>query len=356
MMTSNTEQEDAPGVESPTKAKTDAKAKAKESEETTPSYRVGFDLGGTKMLAVLYDDQWNQVGRRRKRTKSGDAKAGVKRILQVIGDLLEEADIAPEQVATIGLGCPGPVDLNAGIVREAVNLTWENVKLKTALEDEFPAQAEVLNDVDAGVYGEYQFGAAKDARTAVGVFPGTGIGGGAVYDGQVLSGKSISCMEIGHVQVQLDGPLCGCGASGCLETVASRLAIAAEAAKAVFRGEAPVLKELVGTTVSDIRSGALAKSVEGGDKVVEQIIRTAARRVGQALAGVIHLLAPDEIVLGGGLVEAMPKLWVKEVKDAAQGAVMKPYRDTFRVVEAVLGDDAAVLGAAAWADHQWKAN
>ncbi|MCA9067095.1 MAG: ROK family protein, partial [Planctomycetaceae bacterium] len=196
---------------------------------------------------------------------SGDAKAGVKRILSIIEDLLKQAEAKPEQVETIGLGCPGPVDLANGVVHEAVNLSWQDVKLKRALESEFPARAEVLNDVDAGVFGEYRFGAAMGARTAVGVFPGTGIGGGCVYDGQVLCGKGISCMEVGHIQVQIDGPRCGCGAYGCLETVASRLAISAEAAKSVYRGEAPALRELAGTDLSDIRSGVIAKAVAAGD-------------------------------------------------------------------------------------------
>ncbi|MCA9176606.1 MAG: ROK family protein [Planctomycetales bacterium] len=314
-------------------------------------YRVGFDLGGTKMLSVLYDDQWNEITRRRKRTKSGDAKAGVKRILSIIEDLLKQAEAKPEQVETIGLGCPGPVDLANGVVHEAVNLSWQDVKLKRALESEFPARAEVLNDVDAGVFGEYRFGAAMGARTAVGVFPGTGIGGGCVYDGQVLCGKGISCMEVGHIQVQIDGPRCGCGAYGCLETVASRLAISAEAAKSVYRGEAPALRELAGTDLSDIRSGVIAKAVAAGDVAIEEIVRRAAQQLGRALAGIVHLLAPDVLVLGGGLVEAMPKLWVEEVERTCRKAVMQSYRDVFKVRVAKLGDDSAVLGAAAWA-HQ----
>lgn len=330
-------------------------ASTESEKDAKPLYRLGFDLGGTKMLAVLYDGDWQQIGRRRKRTKAGDAKSGVKRIIQVITDLLEECEVSPHEVASIGVGCPGPVDMHAGKVLEAVNLSWDDVALKQALEKEFPARAEVLNDVDAGVFGEYRFGAGEGARTALGIFPGTGIGGGCVYNGQVLTGKSISCMEIGHVQVEPNGPLCGCGARGCLETVASRLAISAEAAKAAFRGEAPALRENTGMDISDIRSGALAKSIAGGDRVVEDIMRTAARRVGQALAGVVHLLAPDRIVLGGGLVEAMPEIWVDEVRAAANQAVMAPYRKSFDVVEAKLGDDAAVLGAAAWADQQGAA-
>jgi glucokinase len=156
-------------------------------------------------------------------------------------------------------------------------------------------------------------------------------------------------MEIGHMEVTPRGPLCGCGASGCLEAVASRLAVSAAAAQAAYRGQAPHLLEAAGTDLSDIRSGALAASVAGGDEAVERILREAARQIGIAVAGVVNLLAPDKVVLGGGLVEAMPELFVEEVSKTARKRAMPAFADTFKVVAAELGDDASVLGAAAWA-------
>ncbi len=172
-----------------------------------------------------------------------------------------------------------------------------------------------------------------------------------MYDGEILRGKTGSCMEIGHVQVAPEGPLCGCGRRGCLEAVASRLVIASRAAAAAYRGQAPHLLENAGTDLSDIRSGALAASVAAGDVTVEKIIREAARHIGRAVAGVVHLLAPDMVVLGGGLVEAMPDLFVSEVGDAARHRLMPSFVESFEVVAAKLGDDAGVLGTAAWAQH-----
>src|SRR5690606_17536070 len=139
----------------------------------------------------------------------------------------------------------------------------------------------------------------RGARTVVGVFPGTGIGAGCVYDGRILAGAAISCMEIGHMQVVRGGKLCGCGRRGCLETEASRLAIAAEAAKAAYRGQAPNLMKLAGTDLSDIRSGTLAEAIKQGDKIIEQIVVDAAGWIGDAVASVVHLIAPDTVVLGG---------------------------------------------------------
>jgi glucokinase len=317
---------------------------------------VGLDLGGTKMLAVVYDADFKPIARKRRRTKGSEGADSVtSRMIRTLRDALEEAKLAPDQVAGIGVGIPGPVDQEKGIVLEAVNLSWANVPLAKLLQKEFNLPVVVLNDVDAGVYGEYRFGAAKSARTALGVFPGTGIGGGCVYDGQIIRGKRNSCLEIGHVSVMPDGQLCGCGLRGCLETEASRLAIAAEVAKAAFRGEAPTILKLAGTTIADIRSSVLADAIAAGDKAVEQIVRRAARILGTAVAAVVHLLCPDIIVLGGGLVEAMPELYVEAVASAAKKAVMPSFVDTFKVVAAKLGDDAGVLGCAAWAHKTFDA-
>ncbi len=315
-------------------------------------YWLGIDLGGTKMLAVLYDGEFTEVARERKKTKGHEGvEKGIRRICGLVESVLQQHPQAQGNLRGIGIGCPSPIDVERGVVVEAVNLGWKGVPLRDHLTQEFACPVSVLNDVDAGVYAEYQFGAGRDARGLLGVFPGTGIGGGAVVAGEVVMGR-LSCMEIGHVRVMPEGNLCGCGRRGCLETVASRLAISAEAAKAAFRGEAPYLMKQTSAELTKIRSGVLAEAIRQGDVVVEQIIRNAARWIGIAVADCIHLLSVDRVVLGGGLVEAMPELFVDEVGQSAEASVMRPYRGTFNVAVAQLGDDATVRGAAAWAAHR----
>jgi glucokinase len=276
---------------------------------------VGFDLGGTKMMAAIFNGEFRLLGRKRRKTKGNEgAKAGLERIIQTIRDALADAGRSEEELAGIGIGCP----------------------------------ATMLNDVDAGLYGEYRFGAAKGSRCAVGVFPGTGIGGGCVYDGQILRGRNLSCFEIGHMQVTQHGLPCGCGRNGCLETEASRLAISAAAAAAAFRGEAPHLLAVAGTALSDIRSGVLADAIRAGDVVIEKIVRRAAMFIGDAVGNIVNLLAPDVVVLGGGLVEAMPDLMVKGIEDAARKRAAPAFSKSFKVAAARLGDDAVAKGAAAW--------
>lgn len=313
---------------------------------------IGFDLGGTKMLATLYDDRFRPVGRRRTKTMGMEgAEAGVARIVETIHSAIKDADVSEKRVGGIGLGCPGPLDLDAGVILEAPNLGWKQVDIKSVLEKEFGCPAVIANDVDAGTYGEFRFGAGQGARCLLGVFPGTGIGGACVYQGEIFRGKRSSCMEIGHVQVLPKGPRCGCGRRGCVEAVASRLAISSEAAKAAYRGQAPHLYGAEGTTVADIKSGALARSIEAGDSAVERILRDAAGYIGVALSGAINLLAPDLVILGGGLVEAMPTLFLEHVSKGVNKGIMPSFSGTFKIEVARLGDDAAVLGAAAWAQH-----
>lgn len=311
---------------------------------------VGFDLGATKMLALLFDSKFDMKARKRRKTRPEEGQeAGLGRIGDTIQQLLNEANIRNKDLAGIGLAVPGPLDLDKGILLEAPNLGWKNVPLKKQLEDEFGCPVVVSNDVDAGVYGEYRFGAGSKARCVLGVFPGTGIGGGCVYEGRILRGKARSCVEIGHLQVAPNGQLCGCGLHGCLETVASRLAISSAAIAAAARGEASHLLQTYGTDIADVRSKALADAIKAGDKSIEIIVRDAAAWLGIGVASAASILAPDVVVLGGGLVQAMPDLMLEEVEKNARLHTMKTMRNSFRVVVARLGDDATAVGAAAWA-------
>ena len=311
---------------------------------------IGFDLGGTKMNALLFDHQYSVLGRRRKKSRGSEGvESGLERIVAGINKLLEEAQLSKQALGGIGIGCPGPLDLEQGIILESPNLGWKNVPLKKTIEKEFGCPAFVCNDVDAGIYGEYRFGAADGARTALGVFPGTGIGGAMVYEGKIFRGKTGSCLEIGHVPVMPNGPLCGCGRRGCLEAIASRLAMSAEIAKAAYRGQAPYILRVAGTDLANIRSGTIKEAIDAGDKIVEQIIRDGAHHLGTVLAGSVNMLAPDVIVLGGGLVEALPKLFLDEVGKAIALQVMPSYAKTYELKIAKLGDDAGAMGAAAWA-------
>jgi len=311
---------------------------------------IGFDLGGTKMLAVAYDADFQVVARERRKTSESAGAANVERLIETVHLCVAAArkESPGFELRGIGLGCPGPIDVMRGVLIAAPNLGWKDLALQDRLHQEFACAVSLVNDVDAGLFGEARRGAAQGSHSTLGVFPGTGIGGAFIENGRIYTGARRTAVEIGHLPVQTDGPLCGCGRRGCLEAIASRLAIAAAAAQAAYRGDAPYLAGHFGTDLRKIRSRALRESIENGDQVVEDIVRHAARTVGRSIGGVINLLAPDRVVLGGGLVEALPELYLGEVRSGAEGQVMSSYAGTYEVVIAQLGDDAAVLGAAAW--------
>ena len=319
-------------------------------------YWVGFDLGGTKMLAEAIDDNFQIRGRKRVKTKGFEgADSGLERIEKAILGALEEAKIGLSDVRGVGIGCPGPIDLKKGTLLDGPNIGWDQTPLGKRLSDRLGVPVVALNDVDAGIYGEYRFGAAQGAYTAIGVFPGTGIGGGMVHRGEIFRGLRLSCMEIGHVPLVPHGPLCGCGQHGCLESVASRLAIASEATRAAYRGQAKFLLKNTGLSLEDVRSGAL-KEASTEDAAVAEILLAACQRIGEVLAGVVALLCPDIIVMGGGLVEAMPDFFLEQVKKRLDERVMPAYRGSYKIVAATLEDDAACLGAAAWAKRSLEGN
>ena len=157
---------------------------------------VGFDLGGTKMMAVVFDEKFEVLGRKRRRTREKNTKeVSLRRLTETIQLALEDAKVDPAGLQGIGAGCPGPLDLKRGVILEAPNLGWKDVPLRDHLSSEFKCPAEICNDVDGGVYGEYVRGAGRGARCVLGVFPGTGIGGGCVYEGRIFHGSRSSCME-----------------------------------------------------------------------------------------------------------------------------------------------------------------
>lgn len=319
-------------------------------------YWLGLDLGGTKILAEVFDADWNAVGGKKRKTKPElGQEEGLERLIKTGRQALEDAGIDPGQLGGVGIGCPAVLDLKKGLLLKAPNLGWEKVPMKMLLEKAFGVPAAVANDVDAGTFGEYTRGAGKGGRTVLGVFPGTGIGGGLVYEGSIFLGKNRTCMEIGHLQAVPGGPRCGCGRYGCLEAVAGRLAISTAASAAVMRGQAPWLRDHVGSDPAAIRSGALSDAIANGDTVIQELVEDACEALGSVLGGMVNLLAPDRLVIGGGLAEAMPELYKTAIGRAMKPNIMNALREVCELRVAELGDHATTLGAAAWARHEVEA-
>lgn len=306
-------------------------------------YVVGMDIGGTKMMACVFDHKFKVVGRcKKKSTSSKDEKPEV-RIARIIDEAIKDA--GGVKIQGIGVGVPGPTDPVAGIIMDTPNLGWKNFPLAEVLTKKFDVPTVIDNDVNLGTYGEWRFGKVKDCKHVIGIFPGTGIGGGIIVNGALYHGISGAAGEIGHMTIQVDGPYCGCGKRGCIEGMASRLAIAADIAALAARGDAPYILKNCGTDLANIRSSAIAKAIDAGDKMVEGVVRKAAFYTGIATANLVNIFSPEAIVLGGGLVEAMESLYMEEVTRALKIHTMPFPLKFVKVVPAKLGDDAVVMGA-----------
>ncbi|OQB39657.1 MAG: Glucokinase [Candidatus Hydrogenedentes bacterium ADurb.Bin179] len=305
---------------------------------------VGVDIGGTKMMAVVYDRNFNKLGVSRKRSrdkKGGDSEA---RVFTVVNEALQEA--GNPVISGIGVGSPGPLDPHTGVIIDTPNLGWKDYPLADVLARTYKVPVTVDNDVNVGTYGEWCSTDLVHCRHVVGIFPGTGIGGGIILNGKILHGFSGAAGEIGHMTVAPDGPYCGCGKRGCLEAVASRIAIAKEVAALAAREDAPFILERCGTDLSEIRSGVLARAIELGEKKVESVVRQAAYFIGMATGNLVNILSPEAVVLGGGLVEAMESLFLEEVNRGVKDHAMPFLRKNVQIRAARLGDDAVVMGAA----------
>jgi glucokinase len=308
---------------------------------------VGFDLGGTKMLVGLLDQDFNVLASEKRKTRGKKEEVGVfDRMVSLIQKLLDKNDLTSDNLLGIGIGAPGPLNPFTGVIGETPNLEWSNFPLRDKMEKAFGVPVTTTNDVDTGTYGEFHFGAAKGATTVLGCFPGTGIGGAVILDGKLHFGATGMTGEFGHLSLDPNGLRCGCGQRGCVEASASRLAIAANAWIAVMRGDAPNLKSEAGTDPTNYRSGALARAIQDGDSIIEEIVVEAARQIGRVIVGHVNMLSPDCVVLGGGLVEAMPEIFLGEIDKMIHSASFREISAAVKVVEASLGDDAVMMGAA----------
>lgn len=316
---------------------------------------VGVDLGGTKILAVVVTGQQNIVARCKKRTKADKGCQKVLgRVAKTIEGAVKQAGLDLDDIRAVGLGVPGPVDGQAGVIHSAPNLGWQRVEVARLLGEMIERPVYLGNDTNLCTLGEVDLGAARGVESAVGVFVGTGIGGGIVVRGELLEGSAGSAGEFGHMIVKYDGKKANTGWPGTVESLAARPAIIARIVKQISDGKKSMLRSLVEekigkwdpkTAPREIGSSVLARAYSAGDEVVCRAVDESAYLTGLGLAATVHLLNPEMVVIGGGVVEAIGKPYVDRAAEAIRSNTFPVAHENLRVVEAMLGDDAGVLGA-----------
>lgn len=311
------------------------------------SYVIGIDLGGTKIYAAVVDRKGKIIGSARKKTKGElGFETVAQRIVQCGQEALQQAQVGLDEILAIGVGSPGPLDMKQGSIIETPNLGWKDAPLKARLEAGLQKPVTVDNDGNVGILGEYAYGAGHGAQHMVGLFIGTGIGGGIIVDGQLLHGFNENAAELGHMILDPSGPKCGCGRNGCLEAFASRLAIEREIRVAQLHGVITTVFQDTENKNERIRSKRLAEAYEKNDPAVVEAIKKSASFVGYGVANLLNIFNPEVVVIGGGVVEALGKAYIKIVKEVAENNVFPVALRQVRIVAAELKDDSAVLGAA----------
>lgn len=309
---------------------------------------LGIDVGGTKIMAALADAHGSVIARKRMPTpRNTKGEHVVAAIADIVAVLLAEHRVESRQLAGIGLAIPGTVAPAEGKVVFTPNMTLSGMVIAPLLRNRFKVPVYIGNDVNLGTLGEAWRGAARSASSAVGVFVGTGIGAGLVINGQLVTGRRNAAGEIGHMVMQPGGPLCGCGNRGCLEAFASRTAIERDIRDAVNNGRKSAITKLAGNDLAVIKSSVLKRALQQEDELVTQVIRKASETLGYACLNVRHLLDPDMIVLGGGVIEACGDFILPIVQQIVGLHSLPGSCDHDCITMSKLGDDAVALGAVA---------
>ncbi|MGI8779065.1 MAG: ROK family protein [Solirubrobacteraceae bacterium] len=307
----------------------------------------GIDLGGTKIQAVVVDEAHEVLGAARHPTPTEGGPADV--ALAMLGALREagdEAGLGAGELTALGVGSPGVVDDEAGTVTSARNLPdWEGTyQLREKLEAALHAPVGLSNDVNVATNAEFELGAAKPFKSILGVFWGTGVGGGVVLGGELWEGRG-GAGEIGHMVVKSDGRTCPCGRIGCMEAYAGRGAMEVRAREKVADGEKTVLFEIMEERGKPrLSSGIWARALERDDKLAHHMVDKAVEAVGIAVASSLNLLDVEAVVIGGGLGLRLGEPYVERIRDAIMPHLFADHRPP-EVLLASLGDLGGAIGA-----------
>jgi glucokinase len=308
---------------------------------------IGIDIGGTKTLFALFDSEFNILEEIKIKTlESKNPKEFTEALTTALGTLVKKSEKTNLPVGSTGIGFAGSFDPD-GTVKIAPNIPFlKKFPLRNTVSKVTSTNVVLVNDVDAGLYGEYQLGAAMGCKHVIGIFIGTGIGGALIIDGKLYRGATGHAGDIGHFLLQPFGPLSGSDRHGMLDDVASRTGIAAEAATLALKRSAPNLMKSAGTDVKNISSNVLADAIAKGDATVEELVRSRTHILGIALSNIVDFLNPEMVVLGGGLTEAMPQLVRDEVEAGIREHSTKDAQEALKVVVSKLKSHAVTTGAA----------
>ncbi len=304
---------------------------------------IGIDLGGTKILTALIDDNGNVVDRTEMPTNvEQGGQVVIDRVLSSVQTILEQNQENLPHIRGIGVATAGVIDTKTNSIIMASNLGLENAPIGRFIEERFGLPVHIGNDANVAAVGEWVWGAGKGHQDVIYITVSTGIGAGIISGGKLVKGVGDSAGEFGHISIDLNGPKCACGNYGCLENYASGTAIANLARQKIEAGEKSRLEN---QDVSSLTAKQVAEAALAGDALAIRVFEQAGYYIGAGIANLIHLFNPEIIVIGGGVMNAEQVL-LPAIRKTVKDRCIPMMEKQARLVRAVLGPESGVKGAA----------
>lgn len=309
---------------------------------------LGVDLGGTRIRTILARPDGTILAWDRRDTSAQEGpEAVLERLYASIAQVRQAPEAAGASILGIGVGAPGPLDARRGVLVSAPNLSgWREVPLKRLIQERIGLPVYLGNDANLGALGEHQFGGGRGLSDMIYVTWSTGIGGGIIANGKLVLGVNGSAGEIGHITIDVDGPLCNCGNRGCLEAMASGTAIARVAQHRLEEGEPSRISEIAAQDPQGVSARAVCEAALQGDTLAWEVLLPAARSLGIGLATLVNLFNPELILIGGGVAQMGERL-LGPAREAMRERAFPLPAQTVRIEPATLGDDVGALGGVA---------
>ncbi|MBI4286066.1 MAG: ROK family protein [Chloroflexi bacterium] len=311
---------------------------------------LALDLGGTKILAVLVSRDGHIIDSERRPTLATEGPPRViERLFGAVDSLLERGGLDLSQLDSISIAAAGAINYEEGIVTLSPNLPgWRNIPLRDMVRERYGIEVFLMRDANAAALGEQRYGAGRGAHHLIYLTVSTGIGGGIIIDGKGYIGHSGGAGEIGHITIDVNGPVCSCGNKGCLEMLASGAAVAREARRRITAGERSALTEMVSSNIEAITAEYVGAAARANDRLAQDVIAQAANYLGVGLVNIVNIFNPELVIIGGGLAK-LGDLLLEPARQVVMARAFPMAAQAVRIVPAALGDDAGVLGAALFA-------
>ncbi len=310
-------------------------------------YYIGIDLGGTNIVAGVVNEKYEIVAKEKTKTKlPRSAEEVIADMALVAKKAVATAGLTMDDIESVGVGTPGTANKETGIVEYSNNLKWDNVDLAGILEKELNKKVFIENDANAAAFGEYLAGAGKGHNSLVAITLGTGVGGGVILDGKILTGFSYAGAELGHAVIAVDGEPCTCGRKGCLEAYASATALIKQTQRAMINDKYSSMWEIVDGDITKVNGKTAFDGMRVNDETAKAVVDNYITYLGVGIANMINIFQPEVLCIGGGICKEGDTLIKPLTEKVNPQTYARKEENRTKVVVAQLGNDAGVIGAA----------